>query len=84
MGTGKCSKCNGTMVIECFHDIEATQNFDHFNGWRCINCGKMVDRVILDNAKKKPIVHQEFLHQNRKKRRSRIKPYIRSKYATIN
>lgn len=43
-GVMKCSKCGGMMVYEKFQSKE-----DNFFGWRCIFCGEIVDRVILEN-----------------------------------
>lgn len=42
----KCFKCNGVMVREKFYDIDG----DCFNGWRCVNCGKIIDPLIMENS----------------------------------
>lgn len=33
----KCKKCEGLMVQQSFFD-----NFLKFEGWKCLNCGKIV------------------------------------------
>jgi hypothetical protein len=35
----KCKKCSGLMVLQSFFD-----NFLNFEGWKCINCGKVIPR----------------------------------------
>jgi hypothetical protein len=38
-GTMKCKKCEGTMVLQSFFD-----HFLNFDGWKCLNCGKIILR----------------------------------------
>jgi hypothetical protein len=33
----KCVKCDGLMVLQSFFD-----HFLNFEGWKCLNCGKIV------------------------------------------
>ena len=40
----KCQRCDGIMVPEAFYGQD-----DVFQGWRCIFCGEIIDRVILRN-----------------------------------
>jgi len=40
----KCYRCGGTMVFEKFYGI-----CEEFFGWRCIFCGEILDKVILEN-----------------------------------
>ncbi len=42
----KCIKCGGKMFYEKFYSQE-----DTFFGWRCISCGEIIDRVILENRR---------------------------------
>ena len=35
----QCSKCEGLMVVQSFFD-----HFFNFDGWKCLNCGRMVVR----------------------------------------
>ena len=42
-----CLRCEGLMVREQFEDLGALGSSDHeYAGWRCINCGAIVDPVI--------------------------------------
>ena len=43
----RCARCGGLMVREQFEDLGALGSSDHeYAGWRCINCGAIVDAVI--------------------------------------
>lgn len=35
----KCRKCSGLMIKQSFFD-----NFLNFEGWKCLNCGKIITR----------------------------------------
>ena len=39
----KCHRCGSVMVYERFYGSDG-----HFLGWRCIQCGEIIDEVILD------------------------------------
>ena len=39
-----CPRCKGVMAFEKFYGL-----YEYFFGWRCIYCGEIVDKVILDN-----------------------------------
>jgi hypothetical protein len=42
-----CLRCDGLMVHEKFEDLDGLWSSDHeFTGWRCLNCGAIVDPVI--------------------------------------
>ena len=41
-----CLRCDGLMVCELFEDFEGFSSDYEFAGWRCLNCGAMVDPVI--------------------------------------
>ncbi len=43
----ECPKCKGLMYIERLSDF-----FVAFHVWKCINCGALIDKTILDNQKK--------------------------------
>lgn len=43
----KCPKCEGLMYLERLSDF-----FIVFHAWKCINCGTLMDKTILDNQKK--------------------------------
>jgi hypothetical protein len=40
----KCYRCGSVMVIERFYGPG-----ENFLGWRCIQCGEILDEVILEN-----------------------------------
>jgi len=47
----RCARCGGLMVREQFEDHGGLGSSDHesdheYAGWRCINCGAIVDPVI--------------------------------------
>ncbi len=42
----RCHRCGGMMIHQKFYG-----NCEHFFGWKCISCGEIVDRVILDNRR---------------------------------
>lgn len=44
----RCSRCDGLMVNQCFFD-----RIMYFNGWKCCNCGDIVDEVISNNRSMK-------------------------------
>lgn len=41
-----CPRCNGRMVRHYFFGREG-----HFCGWRCVNCGEIMDPVINQNRR---------------------------------
>jgi hypothetical protein len=42
----KCYHCNGVMSYETFYSLQGI-----FSGWRCIFCGEILDRVVLENRR---------------------------------
>lgn len=40
----KCKRCGGIMVFERFFGKQ-----EEFYGWRCIFCGDIIDKAILEN-----------------------------------
>lgn len=49
----KCKRCSGLMVRELFFESTGA---DRFWGWRCINCGEVMDKVIFFNRIKSMIL----------------------------
>ncbi len=48
----RCGRCDGLMVSEKIEDLESLKlNGYEDAGWRCINCGEIVDRVIAANRR---------------------------------
>jgi hypothetical protein len=44
-----CERCNGLMVSERIRDLQGMNSDLCATGYRCLLCGDLVDRVILDN-----------------------------------
>ena len=42
----RCSRCGGLMALEKFEVFGLGSYGNEFSGWRCINCGEIVDLVI--------------------------------------
>ena len=42
----RCPRCDGLMVHEKFEDFRLGSDDHEYAGWRCINCGEIVDPVI--------------------------------------
>lgn len=43
----KCPKCDGLMISQRFADYFIT-----FYGFKCVNCGSIVDKTIVQNRMK--------------------------------
>lgn len=52
----QCERCGGLIVSE---------EYDDFNGWRCILCGERVDPVILAQRRKSGSAHLRTAHAAR-------------------
>ena len=52
----QCERCGGLMVSE---------EYDDFNGWRCILCGERVDPVILAQRRKSALPCLQTVHAGR-------------------
>ena len=44
-----CPRCHNLMVEETFVDLEVSPSVSSFTGWRCLNCGEILDPIILQN-----------------------------------
>lgn len=44
-----CTRCQGCLTPERFNDVLDDTGQMGFIGWRCINCGNVFDRVILEH-----------------------------------
>ena len=48
----RCVRCDGLMVSEKIEDLGSLKLNDYEDaGWRCINCGEIVDQVIAANRR---------------------------------
>ncbi|QPD05219.1 MAG: hypothetical protein Nkreftii_002993 [Candidatus Nitrospira kreftii] len=43
----RCERCKGCMIRDSFVDLRDDTGRVLFEGWRCINCGEVVDPVVL-------------------------------------
>ena len=41
-----CQRCNGLMVREQYDNLELDSAGYEISGWRCLNCGAIVDALI--------------------------------------
>lgn len=44
-----CHRCGGLMLAEHYDDLYDHTEETEFSGWRCVNCGAVLDRVIAGN-----------------------------------
>lgn len=63
----KCPKCDGLMMYEKFLDMGESSTY-YFYGWRCITCGTIVDKTIIENRIHPAIV----LKENRRRRLKKV------------
>ncbi len=49
-----CPRCKGVMVEDTFEDLRDDTGSLHFNGWRCLLCGEILDPVIAINRESRP------------------------------
>ena len=45
----RCARCRGLMVPDHFFDLLDDSGRMTFNGRRCVNCGNILDSLILQN-----------------------------------
>lgn len=50
-----CQRCRGLMVRERYNDIELGSAGYESSGWRCLNCGAIVDPLIA--------AHHQTIHR---------------------
>jgi len=59
-----CQRCDGLMVREQYDNLEFDSAGYEISGWRCLNCGAIVDPVIathrqtIHNTKPDPLCRQ--------------------------
>lgn len=51
----KCKRCNGLLNRERAIGVGNGTGDDESWGWRCVNCGEIVDPVILANRRGKEL-----------------------------
>ena len=61
----ECTRCRGLMVEDHFIDLHGTGGLMWMRGWRCMNCGHVVDPLIeanrrLEAATLRAMAHEEL------------------------
>ena len=51
----RCQRCGGLMVYEKYY-----YSTEQFWGWRCVHCGEVIDRVILEHRLDMDTVRKEI------------------------
>ncbi len=49
----RCPKCGGLMNFETFVNVDVESIPWHYEGCRCIDCGEIIDPIILRNRARK-------------------------------
>ncbi|MGH7181290.1 MAG: hypothetical protein ACREJN_04850 [Nitrospiraceae bacterium] len=50
----RCQRCQGYMVSDHFMDLLNLKGELDCNGWRCLNCGAVIDPVIVRHHQSAP------------------------------
>lgn len=45
----RCARCEGLMVEEHLFDVQNPSGEVWIGGWRCVNCGEIVEATIMHN-----------------------------------
>jgi hypothetical protein len=46
-----CHRCGGLMLAEQYDDLHDYAEHAEFLGWRCVNCGAVLDAVIAGHQR---------------------------------
>ena len=63
----RCQRCRGCLIRDSFEDLQDDTGHLYFEGWRCINCGEVVDPVVLTHRTESP--RAPYRSQTRDRRR---------------
>lgn len=63
-----CHRCHGLMVRERHDDIELGSEEREIPSWRCLNCGAIVDPVILSHHHTSDKTESDLLRRRRLKK----------------
>lgn len=47
----QCLRCEGWMVPDRFMDLQDDTGQLNWEGWRCVNCGEILDPVVLSRRR---------------------------------
>ena len=50
-----CLRCRGLMVRYWFMELLGETGQEHCRGWRCVNCGDLLDPAILQNEARRSV-----------------------------
>jgi hypothetical protein len=53
-GTDECPRCRGLLVTDSYLDLEDDTGRIDFLARRCVQCGEVIDPVILLNRRRQP------------------------------
>jgi hypothetical protein len=51
VSTARCWRCRGLLVTEQCFDLLSDSGHLDFWAWRCVQCGELIDPVILRNRR---------------------------------
>ena len=51
-----CHRCHGLMVVDHFIDIQDGVEHQWLCGWRCVNCGVVVEPEITTSGKQYEVI----------------------------
>ncbi len=57
VGTDDCPRCGGLLVTDQWLDLQDDSGQLDFWGRRCVQCGEVIDPVILQNRRREPSEH---------------------------
>lgn len=49
-----CQRCNGCMIRDSFVDLKDDTGRIGFEAWRCLNCGEVIDPLVLTHRMETP------------------------------
>ena len=58
-----CLRCRGLMVEDHFIDLYGTGGLMWMKGWRCLNCGHVVDPLIEANRRVEAATLRAVAHE---------------------
>ncbi len=50
----RCQRCQGCMIEDTCMDLRDDTGRIAFDAWRCVNCGEIIDAVVLTHRARKP------------------------------
>jgi phage major head subunit gpT-like protein len=50
----RCERCGGLQLRSHFASVQSSAGAWEYDAWHCLNCGDVVDPLILQNRHKQP------------------------------